>query len=70
MDRHPENFKESIEKLVSEDNLYISSVTAFELWWGAYYSHIKKKKWDNLKEEFDEFMTGFVIIFVDKKIGF
>lgn len=69
LDQHPEKFKESIEKLATENILYISSVTVFELWWGAYYSHLKKKKNDNLGKEFDEFLSAFVIINLDSEIA-
>ena len=69
LDRHPEKFKESIEKLESENILYISSVTVFEIRWGAYYSHLKKNKNDNLEDEFDEFLSAFVIVDVDPKIA-
>lgn len=69
LDRHPENFEAGIEQLALDDILYISSVTVYELWWGAYYSYLKKKKNDNLRNEFDEFISAFVIIDVDHEIG-
>ena len=69
LDRQPGKFKDSIEKLSTENILYISSVTVFELWWGAYYTHIKKKKNDKLKEEFEEFLSAFVIIDVDHEVA-
>lgn len=69
LDRHPEYFQDSIEKLALDDILYISSVTVYELWWGAYYSHLKKKKNDNLRNEFDEFISAFVNIDVNHEIA-
>lgn len=69
LDRHPERFKDDVEKLSLENLLYISSVTVFELWWGSYYTHFKKKKKDNLKEEFYEFLSAFVIINVDHEVA-
>ncbi|MHA1989645.1 MAG: type II toxin-antitoxin system VapC family toxin [Candidatus Hodarchaeales archaeon] len=68
LDRNPELFSASIDHLQEESDLYISSVTVFELWWGVYLTALKKKE-NNYFVEFSDFISPFVVVEIDTPIA-
>ena len=69
LDRYPEMYSASIAHLEMESDLYVSSVTVFELWWGHYLTTLKKNEKNNRTDEFNEFISPFVIVNVDTSIA-
>ena len=69
LDRNSEAHSDSVDALQEESDLYISSVTIFELWWGVYLTALKKKKKSNYFAEFSEFISPFIIVDIDTTIA-
>ena len=69
LDRSPENFSSDIDRLLSEQALYISAVSVFEFWWGVCLTSLKKTTNIDYNSEFSQFISAFIIVDIDQSIA-